>query len=292
MKRSVGLLILLCFISLEAVFAYQPNPPLEIQPNKPSDGQTINLTYSPQSKNYPDRLHAYIYHNYGVNDTRVRVVSMTMQEGKGKITYQLPNGVKSFLIIIRDSLKVYDNNQGKGFPGIIYKDGQPLPEGMGFLADMYSGWRSHAYKIDRNFGIALSYFNDAFKVKQELKRRHRLNYLYCLQDVADAKYLFEEELKEYAEYDSLTADEYLQIAEMYRKSGNAVQSAYFKRIRLEKFPEDKNVINNVTSSLYNTFYQSRDFNFKKKLYYRFAEDYSFVTSILGRKAVNQVKGIC
>ena len=282
-------LLLILFTSL-FVWGQNSNNVLKILPEKPEVGKKIEIIYTIDPLSTPKNLYCFLYQNFKPNDTRVVVLPLSNSKKKYSVEYELPNNLKSFLIIIKDSLDVYDNNNSEGFWFPVYLNGKYSPDALALIADMYAGWRNNVFKIDKKYDLALKLYNEEFSINPSLKNKHFLYYLFTLEKLPNNKYLFEEVLKDYSESDSLSGNDYQQIAEIYRRLNNMSKYEYFKKLQVEKFSQDRNVINHTSSLLFKNFYENKIFTQKTKLFNQLIDEYSYVNTKDGISSVNHMKG--
>ena len=167
------LLIIIPFFSL-SVWGQSSNNVLKIAPERPEAGQKVEINYTIDEASTPKKLYCFVYQNFKPNDTRVMVLPLSNSKKKSSVEYELPNNLKSFLIIIKDSVDVYDNNNSEGFWFPVYLNGKYSPDALALIADMYAGWRNNVFKVDKKYDLALKLYTEEFSINPSLKNKHFL----------------------------------------------------------------------------------------------------------------------
>ena len=267
MKPLKTLLALLFVLFVQHVFA-QTETHLRLSDACPAVGEKITLMYDPAGTVTEGKkdINAVVYYfdnkNYPASDIDLKPDGKLL---KGEIL--IPENIKAFFIKI-SSNELVDNNNGKGYVYMVYKDKQPVEGAYAVNANIISrGLGNYLAKIknDNNKAIALYQKENVAYPKSE--KEYQDNYYTLLAKSRESKPAVINKIhsleKETGEKDLILA------AKLLRALNNIKGADSLNTIINIKFPNGEL----AKSALITSFYQEKDLSKKELMFNVFTKQY-------------------
>ena len=210
-----GCLLFFCFCAPKDTtgkFSYNPG--------KPIPGEQITVHYNPAGTGLEKAEEIHLV-SYSITSGTPEAKDYSMEK-KGKTwTASLSTDEKSRGMIIKFTHgKEVDNNQKNGYVIPLYsKGGNPVPGGWAGLAEAYSSWGRYLMGMDSDMELALSYFEEEFKLHPHLKREYLVPYLVDIANTkrGEAQEIILKELDELAGKGNLSEEEFSMMIGWYSR---------------------------------------------------------------------------
>lgn len=214
MKILKSLLVLPALAAVQIAFAQEQH--LKLSDEFPKAGEKINLTYDPTGtiidgkKDITGTVYYLDNKDYPAVDINLKTDGKLL---KGEIAVNPAS--KAFFIRIGSNEEVDDNN-GKGYAYLVYKDQKPVDGAYASEGYFYSGTVPvRIAKIKQDIGTAVELYQKEFALNQKSKKEYEQQYYYMLARNPEYKASVDEKIsaleKSDKEADLLTASNLLRL---------------------------------------------------------------------------------
>lgn len=241
-------------------------------PEKPVPGEQIAVQYNPAgtSLEKAEEIHLVAYSftsgppeakDYVLNKRgKTWAASFSTDEKNRGIVIKFTNG------------KEVDNNQKNGYVIPLYsKKGNLTPGGLAGLAEAYSSWGRYFMGLDSDMELALSYFEEEFKLHPDLKRDYMIPYLIVIASTKgeEAQEIILKELDELQGMGDLSEEEFSMMIGWYARMNRTEEVQKFSEAIRERYPRG----NFVQEERFRDFYGTEDVDRKIALLEKFKTDF-------------------
>lgn len=272
MKKTLFILFFACLLFLNFCVKKEPGERFSYSPEKPAPGDEITVRYNPKGTDLEEAseisLIAYLY-TKGFPEAREVILRK-----KGKTwtaSFATEETTRGVLAKFKDEENT-DNNDKKGFLITLYgKDGNPTPGGSAGLAEAYSSWGAFLLDMKRNMDLALSNFEEEFKLHPELKREYFFPYSSLIISIKkdEGKTIIQNELDELAGKNDLNEEELKMVVGLYTRMKQMEKAQKYSNIIRERYPKGTFVQN----ERFRTFRGTEDIKKKIALLESFKKDF-------------------
>lgn len=255
-----------------------------ISPTNPTEGDTIYIKYNPQNYFREEvELLCIAYfsgfdNNNGQDFPRVITVPLIKSGTNwlGRID-KIPDHSTSIVITFTDSLGNRDNNNGKGYWKLLYKDNIPVHGAWSGLGDLlYGDWITERcrFHLGQNLDSAKKYFLKEVNQQSETKYAYMRQYLASLKISSDAdeQYL-KKELEYFSKLPNLQEKDLDILKNNYQRLKDTATANYYNREILNNFPNGSLAVQTKSLSLLIAVGSSKDFVKQSQIYKQFKETY-------------------
>ncbi len=241
-------------------------------PEKPVPGEQITLQYN--SAGTPleraEEIHLVVY---SITSGTPEAKDYIMKK-KGKTwTASFTTGEKSRGMIMKFSDgKEVDNNQKNGYVIPLHsKEGNLTPGGLAGFAEAYSSWGRYLIGMDSDMELALSYFEEEFKLRPDLKREYLVPYLVVIASTKgeEAPEIILKELDELAGRGNISEEEFSMMIGWYSRMNLAEEVQKYSEAIREQYPRGTF----VQEERFREFYGAEDVDRKIALLEKFKTDF-------------------
>jgi peroxiredoxin/tetratricopeptide (TPR) repeat protein len=270
MRRSLIVNALIISFLLGGVVLGKSNS-MKISPAKPKAGGEVTITFNPAGtkleKSENINMTAYFYSTKYEGMDEVSLVKT------GKVfTGKLIIDSKAEIVGVKfnEGEKEETNDKSGYFIRLYNKDGKETDGSMAAYALAPSGW-ANIFGVKYNMEAAFKNCEKLFKAKPALKQKYIKEYLTAAGAyLKDKGYdLIGKELKAIENKGPLTIDEYLLLQRMYGTIKQKDKADEYKKIILDKFPQDPAAAGLVFSNIQ----AEKDVDKKIELFESFAKDF-------------------
>lgn len=208
----------LVLITLTNNYSFSQNNSLIISPNKPENGQKVELTYHGRLVKEGTKMYVILQFS-NLSLTPTFSINAEIQNNALVGSFVLPDSISFFYIKIAN-IKDIDNNNGKGFGFQVFKNGCPL-KGAYLTEGYFFGLKSFQFNGNVDYNEALKLFEKEYEINPNLKSSTLPAFLDLLSNIPTKK----EEATKLAKF---------KFAEVLESGTNQVNAAKYAFIISEK----------------------------------------------------------
>ncbi|MCK9280693.1 MAG: redoxin domain-containing protein [Melioribacteraceae bacterium] len=237
-------------------------------PEKPIQDQKITVNYEAKgtSLEKSNEIKAYVYEYgkdlYSTSEYPVKSNSFTVTPSDSAL---------GLFIVFKEGEK-QDNNDGKGYViQLSGKDGKLLPGADAALATAYAMWVAYV-DLGRDYEKAILLFEKDFAANPNVKKDYLSGYFNAIngKDPAKAKDKIHPELEKLSKTSNLNEEQYSLLANWYERTKDIDNSAKYKKLFNEKFPNNESAM----MEKYTTLRKTNDLAEKTKIITEIKKDFS------------------
>jgi thiol-disulfide isomerase/thioredoxin len=241
-------------------------------PEKPVPGQQITVQYNPVGTELEkvEEIHLVAY-SYAAGPPEAKDYLL---EKKGKTwtaSFSIDEKSRGIIIKFMHEQEI-DNNQKNGYLIPVYsKEGNPVPGGLAGLAEAYSSWGRYFMEMDSDMELALSYFEEEFKLHPDLKREYLVPYLIVIANIKreEGKKIILRELEELAGMGSLSEEELSMMIGWYTRLNLTEEVQKYSVAIREQYPRGTF----IQEERFREFYGTKDVDQKIALLEKYTSDF-------------------
>ncbi len=271
MKRTLLIFLFVGLLLLNFCLKKEPSKRFSYSPEKPSPGDEMTVRYNPAGTDLEEAPEIYlIAYSYTKGFPEAKEISMKKKGGIWIASFVPDEKTRGVIIkFIHD--ESVDNNEKKGYIITLYgEDRKQVPGGVAGLAGAHSSWGG-IVDMERDRDLALSYFEEEFRLHPELKREYLSPYLSLIANLKkdEGNEIIQKELDKLARKNDLSEEELSVMVSWYRRIEQIEKAEKYSKMIWEKYPKGTFVQN----ERFRTFYRTKDIKKKLALLESFKKDF-------------------
>jgi thiol-disulfide isomerase/thioredoxin len=241
-------------------------------PEKPVPGEQITVQYNPVGTNLEkaEEIHLVAY-SFTSGPPEAKDYILKKKEKTWTASFSIDEKSRGIIIKFTHEKEV-DNNQKNGYLIPLYsKRGNPVPGGLAGLAEAYSSWGRYFMEMDSDMELALSYFEEEFKLHPDLKREYLVPYLIVIASIKreEGKEIILKELDELAGMGDLSEEELSMMIDWYTRLNLTEEVQKYSTAIQEQYPRGTF----IQEERFREFYGTKDVDKKIALLEKYKSDF-------------------
>jgi peroxiredoxin len=241
-------------------------------PEKPVPGEQITVHYNPAGTGLEkaEEIHLAAY-SFTSGAPEAKDYAMNKKGETWIASFSTDEKSRGIIIKFTHGKEV-DNNQKNGYVIPLYsKEGNLTPGGLAGLAEAYSSWGRYFMGTDSDMELALSYFEEEFKLHPDLKRDYLAPYLIVIASTKgeEAQEIILKELGELEGMGNLTEEEFSMMIDWYSRMNRTEDVQKYSEAIREQYPRGTF----VQEERFREFYGTEDVDRKIALLEKFKTDF-------------------
>lgn len=271
MKKTLLISFFACLLFFNFCVKKEPIGRFSYSPEKPAPGGEITVNYNPAGTDLEEASKIYLVaYLYAKGTPEAKEVSMRKKGKSWKASFATEEKTRGVIVKFIDD-EVVDNNEKKGYIiTLCGEDGKQIAGGLAGLAEAHASW-GRIVGMEGDKELALSCFEEEFKLHPELKREYLSPYILLLAGLKkeEGNEIIQKELDQLTAKDDLSEEELTVMVGLCTKINQMQEAQKYSKMIQEIYPKGAFVQNERLK----TFSGTKDVDKKIALLESFKKDF-------------------